>query len=330
MENFLFAVRADLPILITILCGTVFSSLVKWDKIHYKKLNVIVFRFLLPIQLFYSVYTIESITSVNWKMLGYFMIATLICIGMGVAVACFSIKKREQKPVIIQASFRTNIAVIGSSLVTAICTDTLAESMALTSLAICASSVINNIAAVIVLRYYSSETVNGRTILKGVVTNPLVIGSLAGLACLLVRELFMQNIPFRLETSFPSLFKVISNFYKASSPMALFCLGAQLDFKAGKTMLREISLGVTLRLVLCPAVVIGLAFLLKGPLSLTTVETPALIAFAASPLAVSSAIMVQEMGGDHQLANHLVVWSSVFSMISLFIIIFLMRSLGWL
>ena len=40
--------------------------------------------------------------------------------------------------------------------------------------------------------------------------------------------------------------------------------------------------------------------------------------------------MAQEMGCDDQLANQLVVWTSVLSMVSLFCIIYVLRSLALL
>ena len=51
---------------------------------------------------------------------------------------------------------------------------------------------------------------------------------------------------------------------------------------------------------------------------------------SASPVAVSSAVMVQELGGDDQLAGQLVVWTSVLSLFSIFAIVYLLRAAGLL
>ena len=55
---------------------------------------------------------------------------------------------------------------------------------------------------------------------------------------------------------------------------------------------------------------------------------PAMVAVCASPVAVSSAVMTQEIGGDDQLASQIVVWSSVLSMVSIFLIVYALRTLG--
>ena len=86
-----------------------------------------------------------------------------------------------------------------------------------------------------------------------------------------------------------------------------------------------------MRLVIAPLVGIGTGMLISANtnlINLTSVEYPALISLFASPIAVSSAVMVGEIGGDEQLAGQLVVWTSVFSMFTMFGIIFTMKTFG--
>ena len=51
---------------------------------------------------------------------------------------------------------------------------------------------------------------------------------------------------------------------------------------------------------------------------------PTLIALFGTPVAVSSAIMAGEMKGDEQLATQLVVWTSICSIVTIFIMVFLL------
>ena len=44
----------------------------------------------------------------------------------------------------------------------------------------------------------------------------------------------------------------------------------------------------------------------------------------------NSAIMAKEMGADHSLAGQLVVWTSVLSLVTLFILVFVLKVIGWL
>ena len=56
----------------------------------------------------------------------------------------------------------------------------------------------------------------------------------------------------------------------------------------------------------------------------------ALIALFGTPVAVASAIMAEAMDNDGDLAGQLVVWTSLVSLFSLFIIIFVVRAFGLL
>ena len=120
---------------------------------------------------------------------------------------------------------------------------------------------------------------------------------------------------------------------KGTTALALIVLGARFDFSRVSSLLGEITFGTLMRLVVSPVVGIGTGILLSqntSLLSLTATEYPALISLFASPIAVSSAVMVGEIGGDEQLAGQLVVWTSVFSMFTMFGTIFIMKSFGFI
>ena len=117
------------------------------------------------------------------------------------------------------------------------------------------------------------------------------------------------------------------------SPFALIVLGARTDFSAVKSLASYITTGVILRLIIAPLIGIGGAYLLSSHTGLLTVapsDYPGLIALFGSPVAAASAVMVSEIGGDDQLATQLVVWTSVFSMITIFLTVFTLKSFALL
>lgn len=326
MSSFSFSFRAVAPILITILIGMVFAAATKWDRSFFRKLNSLIFRILFPFNLFYSVYSVNSLHDINWRMLLFLLASVFICLFIGIIGAALFVSAKEQKGVIIQAAFRTNQAVIGIAIVTAISTSNKEAALGFASVSVCLGTILYNLIAVFVLNHYaSSEKFDLKHELFVIIKNPLIIGSAVGLVCVFIRETL--SITFSLENSFPALFSVISSLAKSASPMALFCLGASLDMKVGRALTNQITLGVSLRLIICPLITVTLAVLLKNKLLLTSIEMPGLISFAGSPVAVSSAIMVQEIGGDSRLANHLVVWSSLLSILTLFFLVYISRCL---
>jgi predicted permease len=110
--------------------------------------------------------------------------------------------------------------------------------------------------------------------------------------------------------------------------MALIALGGQFELSVVKPLIKQIFLGVTWRIVIVPVISLGLAYYLEKHIPGMEYAYAGLIALFGTPVAVSSAIMVHEMGGDEKLAGQLVIWSSVFSIFTLFLIIVFFKSVG--
>lgn len=114
---------------------------------------------------------------------------------------------------------------------------------------------------------------------------------------------------------------------RLATPVALICLGAQFEFSAVAELKREIIFGTLMRTVVVPLVGIGTAFLFfRGVFG--GAHFAAFIAVFATPVSISSVPMTQEMDGDVILAGQLVVWSTLASAFSVFLISFLLKLSG--
>ena len=85
--------------------------------------------------------------------------------------------------------------------------------------------------------------------------------------------------------------------------------------------------------MIAPLIGIGCAILVSAHtnwLSCGVNEYPALIAMFGSPVAVSSAVMAGNMGSDEQLATQLVVWTSIFSIFTIFAQVVILMGMGLL
>ena len=104
----------------------------------------------------------------------------------------------------------------------------------------------------------------------------------------------------------------------------------QFTFSAVKSLKKEIIAATLWRIVLASIIGIGGAVLLThlGILRCTGADYPALIALFGSPVAVSSAIMAKNMGGDEQLATQLVVWTTLFSAVTVFATVCILMATG--
>lgn len=332
-ETFLFAFRAVMPMLIVMALGYFVRRVGPWDKEFYRQVNKLCFRLFLPVFLFSSVYNIESLGALNWNVILFLVIAVICGAFVTMIPARWLVPRRDQRCVIVQAGFRSNQAVIGLPL-----SDAIGGAAAVVFSALATGIIVPlfNILGVIVLSIYNGkegERLSLRRVLRSIITNPLVIGCLGGVLVVLIRNLLPTGADgqpvFLISRDLPNLYSAMTSVSKIASPLMLFCLGAVLDFSAMRSLLRELILGVTLRLVACPLITITAAILLRRVLNLTATEFPAIISICATPVSIASEVMVQEMGGDDQLACQLVVWSSALSMFTIFVIVWLLRAMGY-
>lgn len=332
-DTFLYTIQAILPILFIILSGYAVRRIGPWTDDFYRQMNALCFRFFLPIQLFCNVYSIDNLSAMNWRGIGYMLSGVFVSLLLGALAAHLFIESQGQKGVIIQNAFRSNQSILGLPLATALGGEPALAFAAMTT-SVCVP--LYNILAVIVLTVFGSDgnhRPSFQTLLRRIATNPLVLGGLTGILVVALRQFLptVDGVPvFTIRNQLPSLFSALTSLSKVASPAMLFILGCRFDFSAGRELLPQLTLGVLLRLVICPAIIIGMALVWRTPLGLTAVEMPTLVAMNATPVAVSSAVMAQEMGCDDQLASQLVVWTSVFSIITVFCIVYILRFCGFL
>ena len=112
---------------------------------------------------------------------------------------------------------------------------------------------------------------------------------------------------------------------QCASPCALIALGGAFTFSAVARLKKQIILGTSLRIIFVPAVGLITAYLLGFD---DIRYFPALIALFGTPVAVSSVPMACEMKNDDELAGQLVVWCSILSAFTLFIIILISSAIG--
>lgn len=331
-EIFMFSFNAVMPILLLVFLGY-FLRLIKFaDDSFFKKANTMVFKLFLPVLLFVNIYEIDSLKSLNFKAVLYCVFAILLIFICGYVIAHLVTKKREHLGVLTQCSFRSNYAIIGIPLALSLGGE---EAVAFASVLSAVAVPMFNCIAVIILSHYAGERKENalKDTIKKTAKNPLIIGVFLGIAVLVIRSFIpldsVGNPVFTVENNIPFFYKALKNLSAVASPLALVVLGARFDFKAVSSLKKEIIIGTAMRIVMAPLIGLGGAILLSeftDLFSFTAVEYPALISLFATPTAVSSAVMVGEIGGDEQLAGQLVVWTSVVSMLSIYMIVFAMKS----
>lgn len=328
MDTLLFALNAILPIIILIALGYQLKRIELFNQNFLKVANRFVFRVALPVLLFYNVYNIDSIKDIDWPTVIYAVVMITIIFFLGIITVLLLVKDDRRKGVVVQAAFRSNYAIVGIPLATALGG---VEATAIASILSAFTIPLFNVLAVIGLTIFIREdgkSISYMGILKNIVKNPLIIGVSVGLVALVLRSF---DLGFVLNDDIPFLFKAISDVAVIASPLALIVLGADFEFQAIKTMLKEIIIGVTWKIFLTPVISLAIGYILFKYFDLISFDNntiPGLIALYGSPVAVTSAVMAAEMGCDDELAAQLVVWSSIGSVLTIFLFVVFFKNVG--
>ncbi len=332
LQVLLFSVNAVVPILLLLTVGYVLGRRGFLSPAFLKNGNALVFKLLLPMTIFHNIYEVSDLASIHWPLVIFSLLVILLLFGVGFAASGLWVRPVNAKGVFIQCVFRSNFAIIGLPLAEALGGASAAANAAVLS---AFTIPLFNVLAVVVLSLYANgqASFSAKRVARDVATNPLILAAAAGLLCLAVRSLLPVTAAgapvFTLQNQLPFVYKAVTWLHQSSGPLALIVMGGMLDFGKAANKQKNIALGTAFRLVAAPAVGLLLAWLCtrQGWIDCGPGEFGALIALFGSPVAVSSAIMASSMGGDDELARQYVVWTTVGSMVSLFVITALLR--GW-
>jgi predicted permease len=123
------------------------------------------------------------------------------------------------------------------------------------------------------------------------------------------------------------ILKPLGQMSNATSLLALIVLGASFHLSSTSAHLPQLIACVISRLVIVPALVMGIGVLYFG---FRGIELMTLVAINCSPSAVASFTMAQQMDSDADLAGNAVVFSTAFSAITICIWIMLFKSCGYI
>lgn len=273
-------------------------------------INKIAFRIFLPCLLYYNVYCSDLSGSFDPLLMAYAVGGVLLTFGLSLGYTLLTEKLPERRGVMIQGMFRSNYVIMGTPVATALLG---ADQLGTVSILIAVVVPLFNMLSVVVLEVFRGQKPKPLHILGQIAKNPLVIGSVLGILTLAAGI----RLPHILE-------QTIQNISAIASPLQLFLLGAFFQFSGLKTYRRELVTVSAAKLIVAPGLFLGLGALL----GFRGVAFVSLIGVFASPTAVNSFTMAQQMGGDAELAGDIVVTTSAVSIPTMFLWIFLFKSLG--
>ena len=312
MENLILSFNVVIPLFINIMFGYFIKRIKLIDERTLKVMNNVTFKTFLPLLLFYNVYKTDLNGAINAKLMIFAPAAIFTACILATIVIMFIEKENKRRGVLIQSIFRSNFVLFGLPVVISLFGD---ESAGITSMIIAVIVPMFNFLAVIVLEIFRGGKINIRKIGQGIITNPLILSSMAGLSLLFLGI----KLPHFLETS-------INDISKIATPLALIILGGSFQFSGISNNIKQIFIGVFGKLVVIPLIFVPIAI----KLGFRDIELATLMIMLTAPTAVSSFTMAEQMDADGELAGQLVVFTSAISVFTIFIWIFVIKQLGYI
>lgn len=312
MENLVLSFHVISPMLFLLAVGFLLNQLGFLNEEVNRVMNRVVALILLPVLVFTNIYNSKPENLFN----GQIILFCIVGISAEFLIAYFLVKffqkDRAKCGVMLQGMFRSNYVIFGITIAVSIYGSEGSSAAAVLTMIVIP---MYNILAVVALELFKDGKIKITYLLKKVVTNPLIIASLLGI---LFSALKWQLPAF--------VFKPVSDLASCATPMAFVFLGATFAFNSMKEHAGALAATVAVRLVVFPALILGIAILL----GVRGVWLVVLLAIFASPTAVSSFSLSQTLGGDYKLAGNIVVFTSICSILTMFLWIFAFKSFGLL
>lgn len=311
-ENLVFSLNATVPIFLLMVLGFLFRELGWIDDIFASKMNKFVFLVPLPCLLFEDLATVDFAEAWNPKFVLFCFAVTLISIGLAAAVS-FLWHDRSIQGEFIQASYRSSAALLGIAFI-----QNIYGNAGMGPMMIIGSVPLYNAMAVVVLSFFQPERrpidcALIKSTLKGIVTNPIIIGIAAGL----IWSALDLPLPVIAE-------KTVANIGNTATPLGLIAMGAAFDVRKAFGMAKPAITASVIKLVGFAALFLPVAV----RLGFRSEELVAILVMLGSATTVSCYVMAKNMGHDGALTSSTVMLTTLFSAFTLTGWLFLLRTFG--
>lgn len=312
ISDFYFALHITAPIFCILGLGVCFKRIGLVTEDFAKIGSDLVFKVTLPCLLFVKLVETDFQHAFPATLIAYAVVATVVVFLVLDQLLIHRISGPADRGVFVQGAFRSNMGIIGL----AYCLSAFGDKViTIASIYLAVMTTLFNVLAVITLTRHQEQGSDNRMVmfvLLGIVKNPLILAIAAGAAINLSGLAFPSIL---LETG--------SYFAKMTLPLALLCAGASIrlrEFQSSQPLYWATigKLFVVPMLITAGGIMVGLRGESLGVLFL----------MCASPTAAASYPMAQALKGNYHLAAAIIAATSLGSIISSTLGIFILRVWG--
>jgi predicted permease len=300
------------PVFSMLFLGVLLKRLGLIDAGFINTASILVFRGTLPTLLFLGIIKADLSTALQPALLVYFFLATLGCFLLAWGWAILRCPEAD-RGIFTQGAFRGNNGIIGLALATSMYGD-----YGLSVGAVLGGVVIlsyNTLSAIVLAIYSPQAKADFWSLSKSIVSNPLIVGVLLAIPF----AAWQIQLPAWLMTS-------AGYFAQMSLPLALICIGGTLSLGS----LRESSgmaISSSLMKVFWLPMLATLGAWLWG---FRGADLAILFLYFGSPTAAASFVMAKAVGGNHQLAAAIIVLTTLATVVTTNLGLFVLQWAGWI
>lgn len=295
-QSLLFTLETTLPIFILVLLGLLLRRRNVIDDAFIATSSKLVFNITLPVLMFMAVARSDSGAGQHLPLIGFVLSAALLGALLSALWAGALMLSVPQRGAFIQASFRSNLGIIGLAL----CINAYGEEGGvLGALLLAVITPVYNLLAVFFLT--RQQQVRWLAQLRLILSNPLIIA-------------IVLAVPFSaLQWPLPEVALRVGNSLAAMTlPLALIGVGGSLSFAALRRGSAVVLHIVTLKLLVVP-VIIAVAAWMCG---FRGVELGVICLMFASPTAAAAFVMARSMGSDAELTANAIALTTIGSVLT--------------
>lgn len=312
MESLRIALNVVVPMFLMLALGCLLRRISMLDRHTLDKMNDVCFKVFMAPLLYYNIYAASTPIGESGRMLLFAVASELVLFAVLWMITVRIEKENPRRASLLQGLFRTNAVLFA----TAIGTSILGEgNIGPISLLVSVVVPLYNVLTVIELEIFRGGKIKPGKVALGVLKNPYIVAAILGYLTVALHI----ELPGPVVTS-------LRDITRCSTPVALIILGGLFNFQAVRGNIRNIVIGVVGRLVVVPAIMLPITIWM----GFRGVELVGLMGMFIAPTAVASFNMARAMDADYDLAGHLVVFGTMFSVVTIFFWVFGLGYLGYI
>lgn len=311
LQNLILSINVVAPLFLIVVVGYLLR---RWNVAGEETMagfNKVCFNVLLSCNLFSSIYNSDLSEIINGGLLTFCIGGVLLECAAGFFLVCRMSQSGATRGALMQGMFRTNLVLVGLPIASSL----YGGQVGPFPLIIAVLIPIYNFLGVCILEHYRGGNDRGlrpASILHSLLRNPMFLAAVIGIA--------VVALGIRLPTAIE---QTVNYFSRAATAVALLILGASMHMEAIKGNQKLLTISLILRLVVFPVAAATVAV----TLGYRNIELLSVLMVFGCPLGTVTYSIAQQMDSDAELAGELVVFTTIFSCLSLFLQIFILKTL---